>query len=139
MFFHLIAISGHVECGSSTLKPPIQEKLDNRIYQGTDVTQQEIPWHAVVQIKYGHLMEDHLWCSGVIVSPYHVLTAAHCLFRRLDEERDILQESILIEKEKPPTTVQQIAIERMDGTLKVLNKVISSPTQAVYVKVPSNK
>lgn len=55
-------------CGDPTL---------NRIVGGQDATPHSIPWQAGLVISKNTY---DVYCGGVIVSPYHVLTAAHCLW-----------------------------------------------------------
>ena len=49
--------------------------LAQRIYNGTEAVPHSIPWQAVVLRKPDY----NVLCAAVVISPYHLLTAAHCI------------------------------------------------------------
>ncbi|KAG7212821.1 hypothetical protein KM043_002178 [Ampulex compressa] len=48
-----------------------------KVVQGSVAPKGSYPWQASIRIR-GHSRSSH-WCGAVILSPLHVLTAAHCL------------------------------------------------------------
>ncbi|XP_014478092.1 PREDICTED: uncharacterized protein LOC106746246 isoform X2 [Dinoponera quadriceps] len=48
-----------------------------KVVHGSIAPKGTYPWQASVRVR-GHSRSNH-WCGAVIVSPLHVLTAAHCL------------------------------------------------------------
>lgn len=45
---------------------------EDRIIGGTDVTIEEFPYQVAISVMGFHT------CGGALISPVHVLTAAHC-------------------------------------------------------------
>ncbi|XP_043272593.1 uncharacterized protein [Venturia canescens] len=52
-------------------------EIFQRVVKGSVAPRGSIPWQASLRVR-GHSMSNH-WCGAVVISPLHVLTAAHCL------------------------------------------------------------
>ena len=59
----------------SSLSP----KLTPFIIQGSQATEGEYPWVALVDLGLLGTSGNKLFCGGVLISKYHVLCAAHCM------------------------------------------------------------
>lgn len=55
----------------------IHEEIHARVVAGSLAKKGHYPWQASLRVK-GQGKTSH-WCGGVIITPIHVLTAAHCL------------------------------------------------------------
>ncbi|XP_012144579.1 uncharacterized protein LOC100879380 isoform X10 [Megachile rotundata] len=53
------------------------ELILERVVRGSIAPKGSYPWQASIRVR-GHSRSNH-WCGAVILSPIHVLTAAHCL------------------------------------------------------------
>lgn len=54
-----------------------EDLLSSRIINGAAATVNQFPWHAQIT---GYLRNNQTTlCGGALVSPTHVLTAAHCV------------------------------------------------------------
>jgi len=51
------------------------DDLNHRIIGGSEADQHSIPWQAAL---VSHWSGGKPFCGGAIISPYHILTAAHC-------------------------------------------------------------
>ncbi|XP_078373762.1 serine protease 1-like isoform X3 [Oculina patagonica] len=66
---------GNVECG--------RRKAGTRIVEGTDATPGSWPWQVILDYKEH---EGPHWCGGSILTPYWIVTAAHCFDNRDNPE-----------------------------------------------------
>lgn len=74
-----------------------------RVIKGTKAKKGEHPWQATIRVK-GQGKSSH-WCGAVLVSRFHLLTAAHCLigfpkgayFIRLGDHHSEIAESSEVE------------------------------------------
>lgn len=64
------------ECGVVKVNP-IPEPYHERVVRGTQTPRGTIPWQASIRAKK-HGKSVH-WCGAVLISRYHLITAAHCL------------------------------------------------------------
>ncbi|XP_015110606.1 uncharacterized protein LOC107036887 isoform X2 [Diachasma alloeum] len=65
------------ECGKRLKDFDEGDKMFERVVRGSVAPKDSYPWQASLRVR-GHSRSNH-WCGAVIVSPLHVLTAAHCL------------------------------------------------------------
>ncbi|XP_011309763.1 uncharacterized protein teq isoform X2 [Fopius arisanus] len=65
------------ECGKRLEDFSEGDKMFERVVRGSVAPKDSYPWQASIRVR-GHSRSNH-WCGAVIVSPLHVLTAAHCL------------------------------------------------------------
>ncbi|XP_023248280.1 uncharacterized protein LOC106641736 [Copidosoma floridanum] len=56
---------------------PDDDLMYARVVKSSIAPRGSYPWQASVRVR-GHSKSNH-WCGAVIISPLHVLTAAHCL------------------------------------------------------------
>ena len=68
----LSASVGNVECG---IRKPGSRTPGFRIVGGTDAQRGSWPWQVLFGFD-GH--QGPVWCGGSILTPYWVVTAAHC-------------------------------------------------------------
>ncbi|KAK1135090.1 hypothetical protein K0M31_007860 [Melipona bicolor] len=54
-----------------------EDLIFEKVVRGNVAPKGSYPWQASIRVR-GHSRSNH-WCGAVIVSPLHVLTAAHCL------------------------------------------------------------
>ncbi|CAL7933954.1 unnamed protein product [Xylocopa violacea] len=54
-----------------------EDLIFQKVVQGSVAPKGSYPWQASIRIR-GHSRSSH-WCGAVVLSPLHVLTAAHCL------------------------------------------------------------
>ncbi|XP_043522584.1 uncharacterized protein LOC122535258 isoform X3 [Frieseomelitta varia] len=54
-----------------------EDLIFEKVVRGNVASKGSYPWQASIRVR-GHSRSNH-WCGAVIVSPLHVLTAAHCL------------------------------------------------------------
>lgn len=72
-------LPGHGQCGK------VKVKKDDGIYRekvvrGSETYRGQHPWQASIRAKK-HGKSAH-WCGAVLISRYHLLTAAHCVIGR---------------------------------------------------------
>ncbi|CAJ0609846.1 unnamed protein product [Cylicocyclus nassatus] len=71
-----------IKCGVHFLGQPVQgNRLVKKSYGGREFEENEYPWTAVL------LKNGQAYCSGVQISPRHILTAAHCVLAFDEIER----------------------------------------------------
>ncbi|XP_043802485.1 uncharacterized protein LOC122720083 isoform X3 [Apis laboriosa] len=54
-----------------------EDLIFQKVVQGNIAPKGSYPWQASIRVR-GYSKSNH-WCGAVIISPLHVLTAAHCL------------------------------------------------------------
>ncbi|XP_012060148.1 PREDICTED: LOW QUALITY PROTEIN: uncharacterized protein LOC105623362 [Atta cephalotes] len=54
-----------------------EDLIFQKVVHGSIAPKGTYPWQASIRVR-GHSRSNH-WCGAVIISPLHVLTAAHCL------------------------------------------------------------
>ncbi|XP_018303194.1 uncharacterized protein [Mycetomoellerius zeteki] len=54
-----------------------EDLIFQKVVHGSVAPKGTYPWQASIRVR-GHSRSNH-WCGAVIISPLHVLTAAHCL------------------------------------------------------------
>ncbi|KHJ90396.1 hypothetical protein OESDEN_09761 [Oesophagostomum dentatum] len=70
-------------CGRSSNCKSLE--YDFKVLGGTDVEPNEFPFMATLRYRIG--MQFQL-CGGSLISPYHILTAAHCVTRKKGGNED---------------------------------------------------
>ncbi|GLV45269.1 lambdaTry [Carabus blaptoides fortunei] len=60
-------------CGLAVGTESQVPRLDGRIVGGDPTTVEELPYQLSLRKR------DYHWCGASIISPYHALTAAHCI------------------------------------------------------------
>ncbi|XP_015590101.1 uncharacterized protein LOC107265302 isoform X3 [Cephus cinctus] len=65
------------ECGKRLEDFPDDSPFFQRVIRGNVAPKGSYPWQASIRVR-GHSRSNH-WCGAIILSPLHVLTAAHCL------------------------------------------------------------
>uniref|UniRef100_A0AB38ZEK7 Venom S1 protease with CUB domain 8 n=1 Tax=Oncocephalus sp. TaxID=2944721 RepID=A0AB38ZEK7_9HEMI len=73
--------STNCKCGWTNKSP-------SRIAHGTETGINEYPWMVAIResLKPGDKPPPFHFCGGSIITHYHVLSAAHCVYYRMDEE-----------------------------------------------------
>lgn len=66
-------------CGAQPVfyMPPRKQVATTRIVGGSKVPYGAFPWQAEIKVKRNNYETHH--CGGAVISPRHVLTAAHCV------------------------------------------------------------
>ncbi|XP_066599754.1 uncharacterized protein teq isoform X2 [Prorops nasuta] len=54
-----------------------EDMIFEKVVRGSVAPKGSYPWQASIRVR-GHSRSSH-WCGAVVISPLHVLTAAHCL------------------------------------------------------------
>ena len=67
------------QCGSQPVfyMPPRNSRAATRIVGGSGAPYGAFPWQAHIKVRRGGYWVHH--CGGAVVSPQHVVTAAHCM------------------------------------------------------------
>ncbi|XP_074104804.1 uncharacterized protein LOC141531154 isoform X2 [Cotesia typhae] len=64
-------------CGKRAEDFHNEEEIFAKVVRGSVAPKDSYPWQASIRVR-GHSRSNH-WCGAVVISPLHVLTAAHCL------------------------------------------------------------
>ncbi|XP_037072723.1 serine protease 33-like [Pollicipes pollicipes] len=74
------------KCGSQTVfyVPPQKAQATTRIVGGSEVPYGAFPWQAEIKVVKDGYRGHH--CGGAIVSPLHIVTAAHCIVTHNKDE-----------------------------------------------------
>ncbi|XP_053597438.1 uncharacterized protein LOC103578371 isoform X2 [Microplitis demolitor] len=64
-------------CGKRAEDFNNEEEIFAKVVYGSLAPKDSYPWQASIRVR-GHSRSNH-WCGAVVISPLHVLTAAHCL------------------------------------------------------------
>ena len=78
-------------------------KRETRIINGVNTEVNEYPWMVTLHGSFGH------FCGGSILSPWHVLTAAHCLHRPASSFSVIVGEHDLSDSQESETETIAVA------------------------------
>ncbi|XP_034934293.1 neurotrypsin-like [Chelonus insularis] len=65
------------ECGRRAEYFNNRDDIFEKVISGSIAPKGSYPWQASIRVR-GHNRSNH-WCGAVVISPLHVLTAAHCL------------------------------------------------------------
>ena len=67
------------QCGSQPVfyMPPRKRQATTRIVGGSQAPYGAFPWQAHIKVRRGGYWVHH--CGGAVISPQHILTAAHCM------------------------------------------------------------
>ncbi|KAI1729561.1 trypsin domain-containing protein [Ditylenchus destructor] len=73
--------SASIPCGVSILDNSTNTDFHHRIHNGTEARPYQWPWLAYIDLKLPATLRRTVTsrCTGTIVSPHYILTAAHCL------------------------------------------------------------
>jgi len=104
-------------CGKTHTESDTENRTIRNIFNGHDVNEGEFP--SFVQLKAVDVSE--VYCSGVIVSEYHVVTAYHCVRNSKNEQIDPSQVTVVA------GTIKNIYVETAGTNFKVA-KICRHPT-----------
>ena len=72
-------VARSTQCGQQPVfyMPPRKDQVSTRIVGGSRAPYGAFPWQAHIKVRRGGYWVHH--CGGAVVSPQHIVTAAHCM------------------------------------------------------------
>ncbi|XP_066953875.1 brachyurin-like isoform X2 [Macrobrachium rosenbergii] len=107
-----------------------------RIISGTETLPHEYPW----QVGLVYNREDPTpYCGGSIIGPYHILTAAHCLYIPKQMLESAFHPLVVVgmhDFRKPPATAKYLKIAEMILHPEYVNKTFANDIAILKMEQP---